>query len=208
MNFIWTKIAKNKLFFRIFTCRIEAEERMNDLFNNNKHEFFNLYKKLYLFLRTTWNIEKTNKLRRIITDSIKQSFDDGDKNAQEQFILSLKTVVIIIEEIGLKQSSVAATLLFNPVYFNYYSVENTKKDFGDDEALILDGLLRVNMFNDKKSAIEQENYMKLMLSTAEDARVVFIMIAQHLQKMRNAKSMDNATRLSLSVESTDRKSVV
>lgn len=202
MNFIWTKIAKNKLFFRIFTCRIEAEERMNDLFNNNKHEFFNLYKKLYLFLRTTWNIEKTNKLRRIITDSIKQSFDDGDKNAQEQFILSLKTVVIIIEEIGLKQSSVAATLLFNPVYFNYYSVENTKKDFGDDEALILDGLLRVNMFNDKKSAIEQENYMKLMLSTAEDARVVFIMIAQHLQKMRNAKSMDNATRLSLSVEST------
>ena len=175
---------------------------MNNLSNNNKKEFFTLYKKLYTFLRAAWNIEKTAKLRHIIFDLLIKSYEQGDKNALENFILTLKTVVIIIDEIGLKQPSVVATLLFNPVCNNHYLFENIKKDFGDEEALILHGLLRVNKFSDKKTAIEQENYMKLMLSTAEDARVVFIMIAQHLQKMRSARSMDNATRLSLSVEST------
>jgi GTP pyrophosphokinase len=37
---------------------------------------------------------------------------------------------------------------------------------------------------------------------AEDIRVVFIIIAQHLRQMREAKNLDNAARLALSVEST------
>lgn len=44
--------------------------------------------------------------------------------------------------------------------------------------------------------------MKLLLSMAEDIRVVFIMIAQHLQKMRDATFKDQSTRLALSVESS------
>ena len=67
---------------------------------------------------------------------------------------------------------------------------------------ILHGLIKVNEFSDKKSAVESENYMKLLLSMAEDIRVVFIMIAQHLQQMRDAAFKDQSTRLALAVESS------
>ncbi len=60
---------------------------------------------------------------------------------------------------------------------------------------------KVNQFSDKKSAVESENYIKLLLSFAEDIRVVFIMIARQLQLMRFAKIADSQEKLDLSVES-------
>jgi len=68
--------------------------------------------------------------------------------------------------------------------------------------LILSGLKKVSEFTDKRTSVESENYMRLLLSMAEDIRVVFIMIARQLQLMRDAKDAERSRQLDLSVEST------
>ncbi len=93
-------------------------------------------------------------------------------------------------------------LLFHTVVEGGHSPDNIDHLIDIEVDSILKGLKKVNQFSDKKSAVESENYIKLLLSIAEDIRVVFIMIAQQLQRMRDAKEREPSHRLDLSVEST------
>lgn len=104
----------------------------------------------------------------------------------KDLMLEMKTALITIEEIGLKQPTVCAVLLYRPVVHDEYTLEEINKLFGSEVEVILKGLKKISMFSDKRTAVESENYMKLLLSIAEDIRVVFIMIAQQLQLMRDA----------------------
>ena len=53
-------------------------------------------------------------------------------------------------------------------------------------------------FSKKRTSVESENYIKLLLSIAEDIRVVFIIIAQHLRLMREAKNAPSSKKLKIS----------
>ncbi len=90
----------------------------------------------------------------------------------------------------------------HPVAEGAYTIDKCKNVFGEETATILRGLIKISEFSDKKTAVESENYIKLLLSIAEDIRVVFIMIAQHLRLMREAKLVKSNEKLNLSVEST------
>ena len=163
-------------------------------------EFVLLYKKIYGFLRQVLSQQDTLKLRRVVFD-----FHDSMKSEGHDIEATLmhvaRTASVIIDEIGLKQPTICAVLLFEPVLNNFISIDKVRKEYGDEVGLIVEGLIKINQFSDKSSAVESDNYVKLLLSIAEDIRVVFIMLAQQLQYMREAKDMSQARRLSLSVES-------
>lgn len=136
---------------------------------------------------------------------LQKSLAQANENREEAFyelLLDMRTALITIDEIGLKQPTVCAVLLFRPVRNEEYTLAEAKKLFGDEVELILRGLKKVGEFTDRRSTVESENYMRLLLSMAEDIRVVFIMIARQLQLMRDAKGSDRSQRLDLSVEST------
>lgn len=168
----------------------------------NKKEFLALYRKIYRFLRSEWDLHRVAFLKNILRDSIRQSTEASEPDVEEKLLLAMKTAVIAMDEIGLKQSTVGAVFLFHAVSRGHYDISEVKNHFGEGVETILHGLIKVNEFSDKKSAVESENYMKLLLSMAEDIRVVFIMIAQHLQQMRDAAFKDQSTRLALAVESS------
>jgi GTP pyrophosphokinase len=129
--------------------------------------------------------------------------EDKRLNDEEvwRLLLDMNTAAVLIHEIGLKQSTACAALLYWPVWKHGVPLSEVKKRFGAEVELLLKGLLNVNRFSDKKGAVESENYIKLLLSMAEDVRVVFIMIARQLQLMRDAKGLTAQGRLDLSVES-------
>jgi len=174
---------------------------MTEIAYTDRGEFLSLYRKLYLFLRQAWDSKKTSLLKEMLLKSLGKS-EDADKDLWHELILEMKTALITIEEIGLKQPTVCAVLLFHPVVNNEYSLDEIEKLFGGEVEAILRGLKKISRFSDKRTAVESENYMKLLLSIAEDIRVVFIMIAQQLQLMRDAKSAGQSQRLDISVEST------
>ena len=64
---------------------------------------------------------------------------------------------------------------------------NRKKEFGDDIAQLIRGLIKSNSLYAKQAAVESENFRKLLLSFAEDIRVIIIMIADRLCVNENDK---------------------
>ncbi|MDD3510390.1 MAG: TGS domain-containing protein [Fermentimonas sp.] len=175
---------------------------MNENQENKKVEFLVHYKKIYSILRDEWDMNKTGMLKQILENFISACNTDDQENIKNEIWADIRTTIVAIDEIGLKHSSVCAIMLIHPVLKGVYSVEKAKSDFGEETSVILKGLLKVSEFSNKKTSVESENYIKLLLSIAEDIRVVFIIIAQHLRMMREAKNATNSIKLELSVEST------
>ena len=156
-------------------------------------EFLQLYRRLYSFLREAWDMKRVASLKEIHREYLPMD--------TRRLLSELKTAAIIIDEIGLKQPTVCAALLYWTVWKYGVEMSVIRKLFGTEVELLLKGLMNVNRYSDKKGAVESENYIKLLLSTAEDIRVVFIMIARQLQLMRDAKGLTRQQRLDLAVES-------
>lgn len=100
---------------------------------------------------------------------------------------SLQTALIAVEEIGLKRDCVLAILLYNSVLSGAKSVEDVEASFNGGVATIIRGLVRVQELYKKTPVIESENFRNLLLSFAEDMRVVLIMIADRVNLMRQIR---------------------
>ncbi len=175
-------------------------QRMNNMQTIERREFLQLYRRLYLFLRQSWEQDKVRQLREMVTASLQPAVNDGEQF--DDLILEMRTALITVDEIGLRQHAVTAVLLFRSVAAGLYQLGDIRQLFGDEVELILRGLNKISRFSDKRSAVESENYMKLLLSMAEDIRVVFVLIARQLQLMREAKSVEDSRRLDLAVETS------
>jgi GTP pyrophosphokinase len=162
-------------------------------------DFWKLHRHIYPFLRRKWDLQHITLLKQLLLEAIELSNNQDD--AFIELVEDMKSAATAMEELNVKQSSVVAILLFYAISKDAFSIAKVKSEFGDEVDVIVHGLLRVNEFSDKKSAVESENYLKLLLSIAEDIRVVFLIIAQHLCRMREAKNADVQTRMALSVES-------
>lgn len=170
---------------------------MTDSTSIDSKEFLRLYRRIYSFFREDWSQEQVVCLKEI-----RQRFLPTNRVEELTRLLhDLKTASIIIEEIGLKQPTVCSAILYWPVWKHKVPLDEVKRLFGNEVELLIKGLLNVSRFSDKKSAVESENYIKLLLSMAEDVRVIFIMIARQLQWMREAKQATQQQRIDLSVES-------
>ncbi len=169
-------------------------------FHTNDYLF--LHRKLYDLFRQKWSVQKTDSLKKRLKDSLQKTADESSESVLNNLMFDMKTALILIDEIGLKQAVVCAVLVFRPVLKGHFTIDEIKKDFGEEVAIILRGLKKVNDLSEKKSRVESENYIKLLLSIAEDIRVVFILLAEQLLLMRDAKKSTPENRLHLSVEST------
>ena len=107
-------------------------------------------------------------------------------------ILSLQTAIIAIEDIGLKRDGTIAVLLYSCVAQNEQNTfEEYASRFGDTVARILKGLVRIQELYKKNPVIESENFRNLLLSFAEDMRVILIMIADRVNLMRQIRDTES-----------------
>ncbi len=128
---------------------------------------------------------------------------DRDAFGMNPMLRSLQTALIVSEDIGLKRASVLAVLLLPTVQNEKSDLNAISSGFGDDVSGILRGLIKTQELYAKNAAIETENFRKLLLSFAEDVRVILIMIADRLLLMRLAKGFESDTlRLKISAEAS------
>lgn len=83
-------------------------------------------------------------------------------------------------------------MLHEIVKAHILSIEEVNAEYGEDVGSIIKGLVKTNELYSKSPAIESENFRNLLLSFAEDMRVILIMIADRVNIMRQIK--DTATR--------------
>ena len=97
------------------------------------------------------------------------------------------TAVIAATEINVGRAAIISILLHGCVASGSVSIEEVEKEFGGEIAKIIHGLIRVNQLYARNTSIETDNFRSLLLSFAEDMRVVFIIIADRVNLMRQIK---------------------
>jgi GTP pyrophosphokinase len=134
-----------------------------------------------------------NSNHRKKVDLITKAFNFANKahngirrRSGEPYILHpLAVARICCSEIGLGSTSICSALLHDVVEDTEYTVEDIEKNFGPKIASIVDGLTKLSggIFGEQASA-QAENFRKLLLTMAEDIRVVLIKMADRLHNMR------------------------
>lgn len=141
-------------------------------------------------------------LRSSIKEGISQDIYKANNKKYYHLITVLSTVLIVINEIGLRKAAVIANLLYRPALNKIITIDQIKQTFDPEVADIVKGLMKINHLEANQTSLESENFIKLLLSFAEDMRVILIMIANRLYLMRTASQADEAVRLKLSIESS------
>ena len=151
--------------------------------------------------------EITQRLKALVGDEISEEDEakvrkqleeeiDGNKVRRDVFgqnpiLLSFQTAELEVNEIGMKRDCVLAILLYNSVICGNMTVEDAEKRFGKSVAQIIHGLVRIHELYTTRPVIESENFRSLLLSFAEDMRVVLIMIADRVNLMRQIRDTQN-----------------
>ena len=131
------------------------------------------------------------RLTAFIERTMKQGGVRRDVFGLNPILTSLQTARITVDEIGLRRDGVIATMLYGCLGDNLGTVEKIRQDFGDDVARIVHGLIRIQKLYEKNPVIESENFRNLLLSFAEDMRVILIMIADRVNIMRQIRDTPN-----------------
>ena len=105
--------------------------------------------------------------------------------------MAAQTAQILTEEIGLKGDAVTAVLLGPDLESGVLTIDEIKSQYGDTVVRILEGIDRIRQLYQKNPVIESENFRNLLLSFAEDMRVILIMIANRVNLMRQIRDTEN-----------------
>ena len=158
---------------------------------------------------TTQEKEETLLLYQKIRDQIAPSLMPGDEDQMRHLmmraietnqvnrnvfglnpiLLSFQTAQLVVDEIGLKRDGVLAVLLRPCVEQGSLTIDEVRSQFGDSVARILHGLQRIQELYEKNPVVESENFRNLLLSFAEDMRVILIMIADRVNLMRQIRDV-------------------
>ena len=122
----------------------------------------------------------------------------------DDFISHSVAVASILADQLLDSTSIAAALLHEVVEDSDVSTSDIEAEFGPEIASIVDGLTKIAHLTFRSSAEEQvENYRKLLLSIARDARVIIIKLADRLHNMRTLGHLPEERRSRIALETRE-----
>lgn len=165
-----------------------------------KKEFFTKYRLLLRNLYSFLEKDDISKMKNLMKQVVAKECYGRDKNGINGLLRNIDTALITTTEIGLKRTSVLALLLYRPVYKGVITNEEVKELFGEDITLMIQRLLRTSDLYARNTAVNSENFHHLLLSFAEDVRVILIMIADRLCMMRLGKKLSEDDRIRLATE--------
>lgn len=156
-----------------------------------KHACEALTKEIHEMLNDTLSGTDVERLRTHIHSEIEARHIERDRFGLNPVLKALMTAKVAVGDIGLRRDSLLAIMLYESVLRGHYDTTLARRDFGEGVATILQGLVRVQELYSKTPIVESENFRNLLLSFAEDMRVVLIMIADRVCLMRQIRDTPN-----------------
>ncbi len=156
-----------------------------------KKEFMQLAASLKEAVSGTLMPNDEKNLKAQIETELRQGSLARDVFGLNPILLSMQTAQLEVEEIGMKRDCVIAILLYNSVIGGRLTLDTARELYGDGIANIIHGLVRIHELYTKTPIIESENFRNLLLSFAEDMRVILIMIADRVNLMRRIRDTGN-----------------
>jgi len=169
-----------------------------------KKEILREYRALLRSLKE--GLKKGDKalLRHAFEIAVDAHKDMRRKSGEPYILHPLAVARIVVEEIGLGVNSAICALLHDTVEDTEITLEDITREFNSNIAKIIDGLTKISNVVDIKAdtTIQAENFRKILLTLADDPRVILIKLADRLHNMRTLDSMSRDKQLKISSETT------
>ena len=170
--------------------------------NEERDETLRLYATLKQRVAASLEDGDEEKIRRQLLSMLEKGEVSRDQFGLNPIVTSLQTAILAVEEIGLRRDAVLAIMLRPGLEQQLVSLEQAEKDYGSSVARILHGLSRIQELYSRTplqddntlsvfSGTQGENFRNLLLSFAEDMRVILIMIADRVNLMRQIRDTKN-----------------
>jgi GTP pyrophosphokinase len=177
-------------------------------YNKNEEEEKKLilreYRALLRALKQRLKKGDKERLRRAFEIAADAHKDMRRKSGEPYILHPLAVARIVVEEIGLGFTSAICALLHDVVEDTETNLEDIQREFGANFAKIIDGLTKISNVVDLKAdtTVQAENFRKILLTLADDPRVILIKLADRLHNMRTLESMSREKQLKISSETT------
>ena len=160
-----------------------------------------LYRELVTAARPLFEAEEWSRLKGLLRDGISKGAYGTDQHGVPMLERCIRTGIVILEKTGLKKASLL-TALFDPmIQQGLVAHEQFQKEFGDDAARLIEDMCRVKELYSKHDSIADENFRKLLVSFAQDVRVIICLIADRYVLMQMlASTTDTDYRLHVTEE--------
>ncbi len=143
---------------------------------------------------------------------IKKAYDmafaahkDQKRRSGEPYIIHPVSVAIILAELELDKESIIAGILHDIVEDTDTTLDDIKKEFGDEVALLVDGVTKLTQLSYSKDKVEiqAENLRKMFLAMAKDIRVILIKLSDRLHNLRTLEYMSTEKQYEKARETMD-----
>ncbi len=145
---------------------------------------FGVYREFVELARPLFEAEDWSRLKGLLREGVAKGAYGTDAHGVPTLERCIRTGIVIVEKTGLKKASLL-TALFDPmIQQGLIAPEDFRKQFGEDAAGLIQGMCRVKELYSKHDSIADENFRKLLVSFAEDVRVIICLIADRYVLMR------------------------
>ena len=156
-----------------------------------RDELLVMVSKLWNNLRHDMSVADLRRLHSIISSGIEQGVYRRDKYGINPVIRTLHTAELLHDSIAPDRNMTIAVLIYNLCRDGHVSEKQIGEWFGADVTKLVHGLIKISQLYQKQAAVEDENFRKLLVTFAQDIRVVIIMIVDRLGLMREINNHEN-----------------
>lgn len=160
------------------------------------------YRALLRACKPTLERGDKQEIRKAFELSMESHKDMRRKSGEPYIYHPLAVAQIAAEEIGLGTTSIVCALLHDVVEDTDVTLEDIELQFGKKVAKIIDGLTKISGVFDPNSSMQAENFRKMLLTLADDVRVILIKLADRLHNMRTMEFMARDKQLKIASETS------
>lgn len=160
------------------------------------------YRALLRACKPTLQKGDKQEIRKAFDLALESHKDMRRKSGEPYIYHPIAVAQIAAEEIGLGTTSIVCSLLHDVVEDTSLTLEDIEARFGKKVAKIIDGLTKISGVFDPNSSMQAENFRKMLLTLADDVRVILIKLADRLHNMRTMEFMARHKQLKIASETS------
>lgn len=134
--------------------------------------------------------------------SLKAHAGQKRKTGEPYFNHALATAEVL-NEWKLDDATIAAGLLHDTVEDTFVTIDEIKKEFGEEVAFLVDGVTKIGRIKYRGATAKLENLRKMILAISEDLRVVFIKLADRLHNMKTLYALPPQKQKRIALETDE-----
>ncbi|MGV3636657.1 MAG: HD domain-containing protein, partial [Flavobacteriales bacterium] len=163
-------------------------------------EILRRYRGLLRSIRGERTAEESRMIRKAFNIAVEAHKEQRRKSGEPYIYHPIAVARICAEEIGLGATSVVAALLHDTVEDTDLTLDDVRDLFGPTVATIIDGLTKISGMQFGTDSIQAENFRKVLMTLAQDVRVILVKLADRLHNMRTLDSMARDKQLKIASE--------